>query len=125
VRKHLSSYILVFLLIIVSLSSCGNTTGIIQGTVTRADDGQPVASARVHVYALEKFEEVTFMNTYQKGPVLHRLDTGPNGTYSVTLEANPYVVEVQAPGLDTGSILTEVKKGQRITLDFSLTPSSP
>jgi len=81
-----------------------------------------VASATVHVYLLEKFEQVKEMNTYRKGPVLHRVETDENGAYSFTVKADPYVVEVQMLGLKTEGTLTEVKRGQTITLDFSLAP---
>jgi len=121
-KKHLSCTMLVLLLLALCLVSCGDQSGTVEGTVTRADNRQPVAGATVYVYLLEKFEQVTDMNTYRKGSVLHRMETDENGSFTFTVKANPYVVEVQMLGLDTDSTLTEVKRGQTITLDFSLDP---
>ena len=122
-KRFFPVYVLVLLVIVLVLTSCGDQTGTIEGTVTRSDTGQPVASADVYIYILEKIEQVTHIDTYQKGSVLHRTKTGESGTYSFTAEADIYVIEVQMPGLETSSIMAEVKKGQTLTQDFDLNPS--
>jgi hypothetical protein len=107
------------------LAGCGNQPGTVQGVVTRASDGTPVAAARVQIYQLARIQEVSGVNAFQKGDVLQTLVAGEDGVYSVSLEPGSYVIDVAADGLATASKMVEVKGGKTASIDFSLAAPSP
>jgi hypothetical protein len=107
------------------LAGCGNQPGTVQGVVTRAADGTPVATATVRIYQLSKIQEVTGVNAFQKGDVFQTLAADEGGVYSVSLDPGSYVIEVEAEGLATANKMVEVKGGKTVTLDFSLAAPSP
>jgi uncharacterized membrane protein len=107
------------------LASCGKQPEVVQGTVTQAQDGKPVAQATVRIFQLTEVEGTTNVNVFQKGDVLQTLLADEKGAYSVSLLPGNYVIEVQAEGLQTKSSLVEVKQGETTTRDFSLAAPSP
>jgi hypothetical protein len=107
------------------LAGCGNQPGTLEGVVTRATDGTPVAAATVRIYPLTKIQEVTGVNAFRKGDMVDTLVADEDGIYSISLAAGSYVVEVEAEGLATANKMVEVKGGQTTTVDFSLAAPSP
>jgi subtilisin family serine protease len=80
-------------------------TGTLVGTVTNADDGAPIAGARV---------EVT-------GPNNRTVMTGADGTYRATLPIGDYTVTVSAFGFENGTANVTITEGQTTTQDIALT----
>jgi hypothetical protein len=82
-------------------------TGTLTGTVTNANNGAPIAGARV---------EVT-------GPSNRTLLTGADGTYSTTLPIGDYTVTVSTFGFENGTANVTITEGQTTTQDIALTPT--
>jgi uncharacterized membrane protein len=97
----------------------------VEGIVTQAQDGQPIASAQILVFQLHELEQITYMDAYEKGDISQIVNTDENGAYSLSLEPDKYVIEVQAEGFEKQDSMVEVKSGQASTLDFSLALPSP
>ncbi len=112
-------------ILVLGLVSCGGEPGRLTGTVTGAEDGQPVAGAEILVFALEKVKGVTSVDAYQKTNTVHREVTDAQGTFSVSLPPARYVVEVRIQGVRVTSRLVEVQAGQTLTADFQIVPPSP
>lgn len=79
-------------------------TGVLTGTVTAADGGEPVAGARVDV----------------EGPLERSTTTGPDGTYRFTLSTGSYTIDVTAFGFVAESANATVSKDATTTRDFAL-----
>lgn len=126
-KRHLTLISFVVVLIVGSLllASCGDQMGTMQGVVTNASDGTPVAKALVVVYGLKKIEGMGQLDAYEKESILRKEPTDDNGAYSTTLEAGVYVVQVWIEGLEVADRMVEVKPGRTLTADFEVTPPSP
>ena len=81
--------------------------GTLNGTVSNASTGAPLAGAQVTV----------------TGPVNRSAITGVGGTYQFTLPVGSYSITVSAFGFTNGSATVTVTEGQTTTQDFPLTPA--
>lgn len=115
----------VLTILALSLVSCGGGPGTLTGTVTRMEDGKPVAGAEIMVFELEKVKGLAPLDTYQKTNPVHREATDAQGTFSVSLAPARYLVEVRIRGEKVASRLVEVKAGRTTAADFGLTLPSP
>jgi hypothetical protein len=70
------------------------------------------------VYALLPPEGDPIASVFAKGALLAKELTGDDGTYSLNLKGNRYIVEVWVEGYDAGSRMVEVKPGRTHTVDF-------
>jgi N-acetylneuraminic acid mutarotase len=83
-------------------------TGTLEGTVTDADSGDPIAGATVDV----------------EGEISRSLTTGDDGTWSVAVTAGDYTVTASSFGYETESADVTVTTGSTTTRDFALSPAS-
>ena len=81
--------------------------GTLNGTVTNASTGAPLAGAQVNV----------------TGPVNRSATTGAGGTFQFTLPVGNYSITVSAFGFDNSSATVSITEGQTTTQDFPLTPA--
>jgi subtilisin family serine protease len=81
--------------------------GTLNGTVTNASTGTPLAGAHVSI----------------TGPVNRSATTGASGTYQFTLPVGSYSITVSAFGFNNASATVTVTEGQTTTQDFPLTPA--
>lgn len=113
------------------LAACAGREGTVQGTVTRATAtgqapggtaqvGEPVAGAEVVAFTLERFKDVAQPNVYQKTVVAYRGKTAADGTFSFSLAAGAYVVEIWVNEAKAGTRQVNVKAGQVSTADYSI-----
>jgi subtilisin family serine protease len=79
-------------------------TGTVQGTVTDANDGQPIAGA-----------------TVSADPGGRSVTTGADGTYSLTLRPGHYTVSGSLDPYTPASRNVHVKSDANVTADFALT----
>ena len=79
-------------------------TGILEGTVTDAESGEPLAGAAVSI----------------TGPLERELTTGDDGTYSTRLTAGDYTVSASFFGYGTQSAEVTIGAGETVTQDFAL-----
>ena len=82
-------------------------SGVVQGTVTDANDGDPIAGAEVSASA--------------GGEVVRETTTGGDGSYLMQLPLGTYTVEAAKTNYETGSeSVTLDTTGEFVTVDFSL-----
>lgn len=126
-KRILSIYGLAAALVVVALvlAGCGRKPGTMEGTVTNAQSGEPIAGATVAVFALDRFKDVSNIDVYKKGIILHKLVTDENGQYTLSLDADSYVVQVWVEGIEVTDRMVEIKPGRSTTLDFSVEVPSP
>jgi subtilisin family serine protease/N-acetylneuraminic acid mutarotase len=79
-------------------------TGTLQGTVTRASNGAPIADATVDIV----------------GPIERTLTTGDDGTYSARLSAGDYTVTVSKFGFGAQTADVTIVAEETLTQDFAL-----
>jgi hypothetical protein len=108
-----------------SLVSCGDRLGTVEGVVSNAADGSLLIGAQVVVYSLEKAEGVGQLDAYTKRDIIQKQLTGEDGTYTFSLEAGTYVMQVWLEGLEVADRMVEVKSGRTTTADFEVAPPSP
>jgi uncharacterized GH25 family protein len=113
--------VLLVMLSALGLAGCGNQPGVLEGTVTEVQTGQPVAQAQVLVYALEGVDEITQMDVYQKGDVIEKQTTDENGAFSISLAPGRYVVSIGVEGLEVENRLVEIKSGRKTLTDLGVT----
>jgi hypothetical protein len=106
---------------VLCLAGCGNQPGVLEGTVTEAQTGQPVAQAQVLVYALEGVDEITHLDTYQKGEAIEQQTTVEDGAFSISLDPGRYVLSIRVGGLEVENRLVEIKSGRRTLADLGVT----
>lgn len=113
----------VFLMVLsaLGLAGCGNQPGVLEGTVTDAQTGQPMAQAQILVYALEGVDEITHLDTYQKGEAIEKQTTAEDGAFSLSLAPGRYVVSIRVEGLEVENRLVEIKSGRRTVADLGVT----
>ncbi len=80
--------------------------GILQGQLTDASTGDPIASAVVQA----------------NGPSTRTVNTDPNGNYRLMLTAGTYTVTASAVGYDSQTVDVEISEGNTTTQDFSMQP---
>jgi 5-hydroxyisourate hydrolase-like protein (transthyretin family) len=124
--KALTCTLLFVLLVgLLGVTGCSSQPGKVEGTVTDASSGKPLAQMRVVVYALTKAENVTQMDTYIKGDPLHELSTDENGRYTASLKPGTYTVQVWANEQKVGDYLLKIEPGRVETVDFQVQLPSP
>jgi uncharacterized membrane protein len=109
------------MLSVMGLAGCGNQPGVLEGTVTEVQTGQPVAQAQILVYALEGVDEITQMDVYQKGDAIEKQTTDENGAFSLSLAPGRYVVSIRMEGLEVENRLVEIKSGRKTLSDLGVT----
>jgi len=85
------------------------TTGVLHGTITDAESGQPVPHAHLRL----------------TGASTRAAVSDSDGTYSVTLTPGEYDVEVTRFGYDALHTTAEIRAGDMVAADLQLTPSPP
>ena len=136
-HKRLSACVLAAMigLALLTLSSCGEQFGTVQGTVTQrldpnkaADDpsnvGPAIAQAEVVVYSLKRFTDVTDIEVYKKDKIIDKTATDAAGAFSFSLPKGKYVIELWVEGLTVDSRQVEVKGGRTTNLSFNV-PATP
>jgi subtilisin family serine protease len=84
------------------------SSGRLEGAVTDAITGDPVAGADVTI----------------DGPIDRRLTTGPDGTYGVPLSVGDYTVTVSDFGYDAQTKSATVSTDTTTTVDFAMEPAA-
>lgn len=107
------------------LLGCSSQPGTVEGTVTHAQSGEPVAEAEIVVFELEAAEKVPQLDAYTKGDAHLKQTTDENGAYSISLEKGSYIIEVWAQDHEVGNHMVRVKSNQVTTVDFSVTVPTP
>jgi hypothetical protein len=120
-RRFLFLGMFLVMLSALGLASCGNQPGVLEGTITDIQTGQPVAQAQVLVYALENVDEITNLDTYQKGEAVEKQTTAEDGAFSISLVPGKYIVSIRVGGLEVENRLVEIKSGRRTLTDLSVT----
>jgi hypothetical protein len=120
-RKFVFLGVFLAVLSALALVGCGNQPGVLEGTITEAQTGQPVAQAQVLVYALEGVDEITHLDTYQKGDAIEQQTTAEDGAFSISLAPGRYVVSIRVGGLEVENRLVEIKSGRRTLTDLGVT----
>jgi uncharacterized membrane protein len=110
---------------VLSLLGCGGQPGMVNGSVVRIADSSAVAQAQVTVFGLNKLEEIANTNAFQKGDAIQTVTTDEDGAFSVTLEPDSYVLEVQAEGLEVTTHLVEVKSSRAIEVTIRMADAMP
>jgi len=120
-------YRLAVVLVVVALvlAGCGRKPGTMEGTVTDAQSSEPIAGATVAVFALERFQDVSNMDVYKKGVILHKLSTDESGQYTLSLDADKYVIQIWVDGIEVADRMVEIKPGRSTTADFNVEVPSP
>jgi hypothetical protein len=120
--KTISILVLLAMAVIGSLGlmACGDQPGVVEGTVTQASGGEPMAQTQVVIYGTKKAEEVTGLDVYQKGPLLQKQLTDENGRFSFSLEPGSYIIQVWIQGLEVADRMVKVKAGRTTTTDFAV-----
>ena len=126
-RRFISIFGLLIVMAIATLSSasCGSRPGTVEGMVTEAESGEAVQQAQVSVFALERFEDVSNLEVYEKGNLLTEQLTDENGKFSLSVEPGSYVIQVWTKDLEAADRMVQVKSGRVTTVDFSLGIPSP
>jgi hypothetical protein len=124
-KKQVLVHGILMLVGVLSLLGCGGQPGMVNGTVVRARDGSAVAQAQVTVFALNKLEEVANTNAFQKGDAVQTVTADEDGAFSVTLEPDSYVFEVQAEGLQVTTHLAEVKSSRAVEVTIRMAEAMP
>lgn len=120
-RRFLFLGVFLMALSALGLAGCGNQPGVLEGTVTDAQTGQPMAQAQILVYALEGVDEITHLDTYQKGEAIEKQTTAEDGAFSLSLAPGRYVVSIRVEGLEVENRLVEIKSGRRTVADLGVT----
>jgi len=120
-RKFVFLGVFLAVLSALALVGCGNQPGVLEGTITEAQTGQPVAQAQVLVYALEGVDEITHLDTYQKGDAIEQQTTAEDGAFSISLAPGRSVVSIRVGGLEVENRLVEIKSGRRTLTDLGVT----
>lgn len=120
-RRFLFLGVFLVMLSALGLAGCGNQPGVLEGTITDIQTGQPVAQAQVLVYALEDVDEITNLDAYQKGEAVEKQTTAEDGAFSVSLAPGKYVVSIRVGGLEVENRLVEIKSGRRTLTDLGVT----
>jgi hypothetical protein len=107
------------------LVGCGDQAGGLKGTVTGAQDGEPVAGAEIVVFALDKVEGAGQMDVFTKGAVLQEQVTGEDGAFSFSLAPGDYALEVQLDGVEAADGKVQVRSGRTTAVDFEVSALSP
>jgi hypothetical protein len=110
---------------ILGLLTCSNQPGTVEGTVTYAESGQPVAGAEIVVFELESAEKVPQLDAYTKGDVYLKQTADELGVYSISLKKGNYIVEVWTQGHQVGNHMIKMKSNKVTTIDFSVTIPAP
>jgi len=110
---------------VLSLLGCGDQPGMVNGSVVRIADSSAVAQAQVTVFGLNKLEEIANTSAFQKGDAIQTVATDEDGAFSVTLEPDSYVLEVQAEGLEVTTHLVEVKSSRAIEVTIRMADAMP
>jgi len=118
-----SIFLGVFLVVLsaLGLASCGNRPGVLEGTVTESQTGQPVAQAQVLVYALKGVNEITNLDVYQKGDAIEEQTTAADGSFSVSLAPGRYIVSIWVEDLEVENRMVEIQSGRRTPVDLGVT----
>jgi subtilisin family serine protease len=82
-------------------------TGILQGTVTNASNGTPIAGATVQAV----------------GPSTRTATTDAGGNYSLTLPVGSYSVTASSFGFVSQTVSVTITEGQTVTQNFALQPA--
>jgi hypothetical protein len=125
-NRYLVLYILLCILLVVGLASCdSNEPGTIDGIITRASDGQPLANAQVTIHLLTKLDSENGTDLFSRAAVLQVEITDENGYYSATLKPIKYLFVVEYPGLEKEDQVLEVRSKRTTTVDWALEETSP
>jgi hypothetical protein len=125
-NRHLILYALLGLLLVIGVMGCSsNEPGIIDGTISRASDGQPLANAQVTIHLLTKLDSENGTDLFSRTAVLQVIITDENGYYSATLKPIKYLFVVEYPGLEKEDQVLEVKSKRTTTVDWALEEPSP
>jgi hypothetical protein len=126
-KQQISANRLLVVLFVVSmgLASCGNQPGTIEGTVTGARWGEPVSQAKIDIFALEKPEDVSNLQIYEKEAILQEQLTDENGTFSISLAPGTYVLQVWVQDLEVANQMVEIRAGRATKLDLRVEIPSP
>jgi len=119
-RRFLFLGVFLVVLSTLGLAGCGNQPGVLEGTVTDVQSGQPVAQAQALVYALEGVDEITHLDTYQKGEAVEKQTTAEDGAFSISLAPGRYVLSIRVEGLEVENRLVEIKSGRKTLTDLGV-----
>jgi hypothetical protein len=125
-KRHWIVYALLGLLLIGGLAACNSDEpGTIDGTITRASDGQPLENAKVTIYLLTKLDSERGVDLFSRTAVLQVAITDENGYYSAILKPIKYLFVVEYPGLEPTDQVLEVRSKRTTTVDWALEEPAP
>ena len=105
------------------LTACARRDGAVEGTISGADPS--AAQIQVVIYDLQRADEVTGMDVFQKGAILQKALVGEDGGFAFTLPPQEYILQVWVDGIEMVSRMIEIKSGRTTTLDLEVTSPSP
>ena len=124
-RWQIGRLLLSLMLLSLALLACGDRPGVVEGTVTQAEDGQALAQAEVVVYELQRAQGDSQLDVFQKGAALQREPLAEDGSYRISLAPGSYIVQVWAGDTPLGDRLVEIRAGRKVQADFEVTSPAP
>ena len=128
VRKKIAIVCCLFVLTLaalLSLTGCGDRPGTVEGTVTKATDGQPLAHAEVSAFSLSEVEDAGDISIYTRIVAIQSATPDASSAFSFILDPGRYEIEAQAEGFKPSNRLIEVKAGRTVRVDLRLDTLTP